>query len=321
MNTIPTTFRHSKTPYTVVGGRKTDRIRKHIYPLSFVILNRRGRFYREKLIRQLSLEEVGEILYVTDGEYSHSMTTLEQEYPLIRILHIKKRVTPGEKINIGIDESRGEWSFVLWDDMQFSSLSSLFKSFRGIREKGNLCSVPVIRNRAGSTIPSVMVPGFMKGELKVMHWLPKESGMLSIFPFDYCGLYNKDKFLLTGGYDYTFTNPYWQKLDFGFRIYMWGEKIDLEPSILLFYGEEIPEEDSTPDESYKYFFLKNMAVRFNGDCGVLPLGQFFQFMLKSDSGPVNALREFLLVRRWVRINRFRFKQDALRVIDLWEVDE
>ena len=321
MNTIPTTFRHSGTSYTVVGGRKTDRIRKHIFPLSFVILNRKGRFYREKLIRQLSGAEVGEILYVTDSEYSHSMTTLEQEYPQIRILHIKKRVTPGEKINIGIDESRGEWIFILWDDMQFSSLNSLFRSFTGIREKGNLCSVPVIRNSAGSTIPTVMVPGFMNGELKVMHWLPRESGMLTIFPFDYCGIYNKDKFLLTGGYDYTFANPYWQKLDFGFRVYMWGEKIDLEPSILLLYAEEIPEEDSTPDESYKYFFLKNMAVRFRGDCGVLPLSQFFQFMIRSDSGPVNALREFLLVRRWVRINRFRFKQDALRVIDLWEVDE
>ncbi len=321
MNIIPTTFKNINTSYTIMGGKKTGRIQKYLYPVTFIILNRRGKFYREKLINEIYTKSNAEILYIVSGASVYSLDALVKKYPDIRVVLIKERVNEGERINIAIDEARSRFCFVLWDDMMLPSVSNIFKRVNQKDSLDALCIVPLLKTKKLDTVPSIMVPGFMKKELKVFNWLPTKNGMLTIFPFDFCGLYDKEKFLLFGGFDFTFNNPYWQKLDFGFRTYMWGEQITCDTSILVNYLEDPIGEDNTPDESYKYFYLKNIAVRFKRDIGVLPLSKLFPYIFKSDTGPLYAIHEFNKVRKWVRINRYRFKQDILRVVDLWDISE
>jgi hypothetical protein len=151
--------------------------------------------------------------------------------------------------------------------------------------------------------------------------VPQQPDVKSLFPFDYCGVYNRTRFLNSGGFDHQLTNPYWQKVDFGFRSHMWDESIRCDTSFRVRYLTEQSPEDTTPDESYKLFFLKNLSVRFGGDAGSLPKGRFFSYYLRSGSGLISAVREFKEVRRWVHENRYRFVRDARSVTELWEDNE
>ena len=102
---------------------------------------------------------------------------------------------------------------------------------------------------------------------------------------------------------------------------MWGNKIRHSPELKLSYSTELHSEDTTADESYKIFFLKNMAVRFNGEMGVLPYSQSLRYIFRSDTGPIYAYKEFREVRKWVEINRYRFKTDAQSLLARWVMPE
>ena len=304
-----------------MGGEKVDRIRKYVYPISIVLITRRGRFYRETVLEELTKYKNAEILYIIASELSFDIEELHNKFPKVKFLLLKSDITAGEKLNIGIDEAKSRFVLSMWDDMKIVSLSSLDMVLRTGNLSDTLCTTPLLLSKKMETVPSVQVPGFLNNELKVANWFPKEENAPTIFPFDYTGIYNKEKYLISGGFDYTLTNPYWQKLDFGFRSYMWGESIIFTKKFSIQYMGDSYSEDSTPDESYKYFYLKNIAVRFKRDRGVIPFAQFLKFILHSDTGPLYAYQEFKRVRKWVWINRYRFKQDAIRVIDLWDIEE
>jgi len=321
MNTIPTTFKRTRIPYTIMGGERADRIRKYIYPISIVLITRKGRFYREAILGELAKYKNAEILCIIASELSYDIEALHNKFPGVKFLLLKSDISAGEKLNIGIDEAKSRFVLAMWDDMRIISLNNLDMILKTGNLSDTLCTVPLLMSKNMETVPSVQVPGFLNNELKVANWFPKEEESPTIFPFDYTGIYNKEKFLVSGGFDYTLTNPYWQKLDYGFRSYMWGEAIIFTKKFSIQYLGDSFSEDSTPDESYKYFYLKNIAVRFKRDKGIIPFSQFLQFILHSDTGPLYAYEEFKRVNNWVRINRYRFKQDALRVIDLWDIKE
>jgi hypothetical protein len=210
---------------------------------------------------------------------------------------------------------------VLWTDMGLSGMQGLQLLAARVEESDWLCAVPALRNPGGEPVPTIQVPTLIRGRLQVIPWPPKHSGTRSLFPFDYCGLYNKARFQLTGGFDTWMTTPYWQKLDFGLRSSLWGESILGDASFRLSYAVDQSPEDSTPDWSYKLFYLKNMAVRFDGEMGVLPGSRFPAYALRSGSGLVDAWKEFKEVQAWVRENRFRFKSDVPSLVAHWEIPE
>lgn len=320
MSTIPSTSDEYGVPYTIVGGEKSDRSLKKAPPVSLLLLNRGGKPFRYEYFKEL--EQLGdlEIISVEPGGKAYDVEALSHKFPRVRFLLMRQDSNRGEQINIGMKEAAGLHVFVFWNDMKISSplTASLV---RRITEERRLCTVPIIQNTRMETVPSIPVPAFHKKNLKVLPMLPHQSGVESLYPFDYCGLYNRERFLLTGGYDHTLNNSYWQKMDFGFRAHMWGESIECDTSLRVRYLSEPPAEDSTPDESYKRFFLKNLSVRWAGDCGALPWGRFFPYYLRSGSPLLSALREFREVRRWVGLNKFRFVRDARSVTELWEAPE
>jgi hypothetical protein len=190
-----------------------------------------------------------------------------------------------------------------------------------VREKGNLCTAPWLYTYRNELVPSLFVPVFYKKRLKVLPLSPVKDEVPSLYPYDYCGIYSKERFILQGGYDYKIENPYWQKLDFGFRGHLWGERIVCSRLLRAAVNESAPPENATPDESYRIFFLKNLAVRFNGDRGELSYGRFLPFFLHSGCGFFTALREYRSARHWVRINTYRFRMDSQSVTELWEDPE
>ncbi len=320
MSTTPSTSEELREPYTIVGGERTDRTLRRPPPLSILLLNRGGKPFRREYFRELDQLGDLEVLSVEQRKGTYDVEALSRKFPKVRFLLLHKSMTRGEQINLGIQEASGQYVFVFWNDMKVISplTVSLMKK---LHESERLCTVPILQNTRMETVPSIMVPAFYRKTIKLIPMVPQQSEVKSLFPFDYCGLYHRKRFLLTGGFDPQMKNPYWQKVDFGFRSHMWGESIRCDTSFRLRYLAEQEPEDTTPDESYKLFFLKNLTIHFGGDMGSLPIGRFFSYYLRSGSGLVSAIREFRETRNWVKRNKYRFVRDAKSVTDLWEEAE
>ena len=312
---------HSTTeeslPYTVVGGKHVDRGVSSSINVTLVVLNRgrsinRGGFFERVL-------ELGfaDVLSVENAGSHYDVESLSQAHRDVRFLLLRRHTSLGEQVNVSMQEARGRLVYVIWNDMRVSGLSDTMQT--ALRARNYLCTAPLVRNQRSELLPTAMAPAFYRSRLKVLPLVPAYTGTPTLYPYDYAGIYNREQFVFSGGYDHRIPSPYWQKLDFGFRAHMWGYTIHIDPQLLVSSANE-PIEDATPDESYKRFFLKNLSVQFSADQAALPISRFPGFALKTGGGLYNNWRLFREVRNWVRENRYRFKQDARRVTELWEAE-
>ncbi|MGA2615001.1 MAG: hypothetical protein ABSG38_16315 [Spirochaetia bacterium] len=306
----------SRVPYTVIGGPRWDRIRKYPYGMTLLVLSRGDRLFRANLLSDLLSRRIGEVVWVEGHEPSADVETLAREHPDVRFLLVKEPTTEGERINIGIAEARSPFVMCFWSDMRLARVAGGVPE--SMEKSGSICVVPLSRNARLQPIPSWQSPVWKRRRLSVAFRIPRREGELTLFPFDYCGLYSTERFLRTGGFDPSISNPYWQKLDFGFRCFLWGERITGSTEVTVTYTAAPPTDDSTPDQGYKLFFLKNLAVRMRREMGVLPVRCVVDYLIHSDASPLYSLREFGAVRDWVRTHRFRFRRDPRDLIQRWE---
>lgn len=308
--------------YTVIGGTKIDRDKKEKKGLSIVLLNRGGRPFRRDLFEELTALDAVEVISVEPSSVSYDLELLTRKHSELRFILLSGDVTSGERVNIGIKEATGRYVFVLWNDMHIKASSISSRVLHKIAERENLCTVPLLQNSKNETIPSCFAPAFIKGGgIEVVPLNAVRKDLAAIYPFDFCGIYDREKFLLSGGYDISIENTFWQKMDFGFRSHMWGEKIVANTAVKINYQNEPPFEDTTVDKSYKRFFLKNLSVRYTGDAGYLPLAHFLSFWIRTGSSFPAAISEYKQIRQWVKTNRYRFKSDAMSITELWDGEE
>jgi hypothetical protein len=76
--------------------------------------------------------------------------------------------------------------------------------------------------------------------------------------------------------------------------------------------------DNTAEDSYRLFYLKNLAPVFRSDYAHLPLRRFPGYLVKAGWDLLGAWMEFSRERSWIRKNKNRFRRDAWGVADLWE---
>ncbi len=321
MSTTPTTSSSpAEVAYTVVGGSRPDRIRREESPLTVILLNRGGKFYRTELLTELQQAGLGEVICVEGPSVPYDVEPLSRQFPGIRFLLFQRESSVGERLNLALEEARSRFAMVAWSDMRIGALPAALVA--GLEKGEALCVAPLLRGPKNAPVPSAIVPAWLKGRrLELIPWVPEKEGTRSIVPFDFCGIYNKLKVQLIGGFDTAIPNPYWQKLDFGFRCFLWGESILCAPSLQMYYLSDIPSEDSTPDQGYKLFYLKNLAVRLKAGRGVLPYARYLSYMARSDTGPLYAFKEFREARRWVDRHQLRFKKDATQLIAQWNLPE
>jgi hypothetical protein len=317
MSSIPTTLESGAVPYTVVGspasgsGGAASRV-------SVVLLNRGSRFARGDAVRELSRAGFESILSVEPRGESLDAETLSSREPGLRLLLLSEPASVGVQVNLAIRESAGPYVFVLWSDMALSAQSLSSRFFDRLAELDILCRTPFLLDKAGGPLPCAATPALHKSSLKVLRLAPAKDGARSLYPFDYAGIYSKDKFALSGGFDPLIPAPYWQKLDFGFRAWLWGEEIRMSQALKLSYSGSPPLEDETADESYKWFWLKNLAPTYRGDSAAIPSSRLWSYLRRRRGGPAAALAEFRSAREWARTNRYRFRSDAASLVDLWE---
>jgi hypothetical protein len=320
MNTIPTTSKNPRIPYSIVGGRKSDKKLSLSPVLSLLVLNRGGRPYKAEYLKHLeSLGDV-EIMSVQGPRATYDVESLSIRFPQVKFLILGKKATPGEQINIGIMEGTGRSIMVFWDDMR-PGYRFTERFLNQLNKSKDLCSVPILQSTRYETVPSLMAPSFFGSRLKMISLMPSSNGAETLYPFDYSGIYNKEKFLLSGGFDFNIRNEYWQKMDFGFRVHMWGESISFNTGIKIEYLNDQLPEDTTPDKFYKIFYLKNLIPRFSGDSAYINWRKFLSYSVKSGSSIIASVKEYKAAIEWVEINKFRFICDSRQVTALWEVKD
>ncbi len=303
--------------YTVVGGTKGKGTGAGL-PVSVVLLNRASRLYRNDVFRELDRLGFDSIVSIDEGADTRDVESLAGRYPRVRFLLLSEPTSVGERVNLGIRESAGPFVFVLWDDMRLSSQALSSRFFERLATQNILCTAPFVTATGGEAVPVAATPALHGSSLKVLNLPPAHDGARSLFPFDFCGIYSRERFVLTGGFDGSLGNPYWQKLDFGFRAWLWGEEIRLAQALKVNYVDQAPEENATPDDHYKWFWLKNLAPQFRGDSADMPSHRFWAYLRARRGGFFSAISEFRSAREWVRINRYRFRSDAASLVDLWE---
>jgi hypothetical protein len=293
--------------YAVTGGRRVAG--RFDPPVSLVVLARGPRLFREQALADFHEHGFSEVLFVEDGRPQSDARSLLDRFPDLRLLVPLKPQTPGTRINEAARESRCERFLVIWDDQSFEGLSR-------VPAQTAVALVPESRDKQRRTLPSVMVPGLAGGRLKVLALESEGESVDTLYPPDYTALYDREKFLRTGGYDAVLA-PFWQKLDWGLRSRLWGEPLRTLKTFQVAYRSDPPVDDQTPDAGYPRFYLRNLAVRYEGDHGVLPLSRFWTHARRAGLPLGRSVQTFFAERRWVRTHRYRFQTDVRQLSQLW----
>lgn len=328
MNTIPITFNHSLPSYTVVGG-----IQKSANTgLSAILLNRGGRYPRRTLLQELEKNGFDYVVSMEGPQERYDVEDLSIRFPFVKFILLKHSVSIGEQINLAVTEISGPLFFVLWNDIRILHGGGAAKiSERMVNDKTDsadsnhsksiykrLCTVPLIQNSKFETLPTIISPAFQKKVLKTFPSVTGREGDITLYPFDGIGIYDRERFIRLGGFDTTLHALHWQLMDFGFRSWLWGETIASTQLVRMSYDGGIPSEDSTAEESFKRFYLKNIAPAYRGCIAHIPLRRYPSYSRISGDGPFEAWEDFSAARKWVETNKYRFKEDAHHLVERWK---
>ncbi len=338
MNTTPSIYDESSTAsYTAVGGQE----RGGVTGLSAVLLNRSGRYPRRTVFQEL--EKIGFDFIISmegsrDRHERYDIEELSLRFPQIRFIFPEKEISIGEQINLAASELSSPLFFVLWNDLRILHSNGAFRiserllmgqeeAARGSQNSQykRLCTVPLMQNSRFETLPTLIAPAFFgkNGDaVKTLSFASTDEGKPSLYPFDWVGVYDRERFLHIGGFDPMIASSYWQLMDFGFRARLFGEEILSTKLIRLSHDGEVSSEDSTDCWSYRRFYLKNIAPAFRGDSAYLPMRRFFRFVRAAGESSKKSLfslwKEFASAHAWIKTNSFRFKTDARSITELWD---
>jgi hypothetical protein len=334
MNTIPTTFNEKITRYTAVGGK--ERIAST--GISAVILNRPG-LPRRSLFQEIEKTGFDNVLSIESPAPHYDIEELSGRFPFVRFILPEKEINLGEQINLAACEIESPLFFVMRNDTKIVAGGTARRMAERLyvndEEAGaqntqnnetdekktgiiRLCTVPVIVNSNYEILPSLSAPLTHRKKIKTILMEPQSDGDLSLYPFDGIGIYDRQRFIQIGGYDTTLDKIHWQLMDFGSRAFLWGEEIAFNLHYKVSYDGELPLEDYTAEDSYRRFYLKNIAPVFSGDYAYLPFYRFLSFLNKSEDDFFPAWEEFKQSRIWVRKNKYRWKLDARGVTAMWD---
>ena len=290
--------------YTIIGGEKQNNT-PHTIPWTLLVLN------RGRSAVQVSHLKFAEVISIESSTHRRHETV-----PNVKTLITDTSVNPGEQVNLGISAARYPFVAVIWNDMQLRTLFSP-QFVREVEESGAVCSVPMLYSHRGDLSPSIPTPAHSMRTVKTIPMTAIETGTAALYPFDYAGIYNKKLFQLTGGYDPEINSSFWQKMDFGFRSWLWGERIVLNASFRIYYTNDLQQDDQTIDQDYRRFYLRNLAVRIKDNLAYLPKSGIFSYIFRSGEGPVVAMTEYKETSAWIEQNNTRFIQSGRTLVENW----
>ena len=315
MNTIPSIFNERVIPYTVLGGAEPpERVDMDV---TCVVLNRGGRHLRSRVIENLLDRGFQKIISLhTVGERG-TLEGFATQFPQVSFLLAQEEASQGELLNLSFAEAKSDHVLVVQDQMCFDGISFDADMAASLQAKAHFCVAPALISSSGVPLPVLVSPQANHSLFDVERSASFTDGQKTLCAADWAGFYNRQTFALLGGVDYTITSPFWQKMDFFVRAWLWGETVSLSSAMAFTYTDAAPEEDSTVDVSYLRFYLKNLAPAFKVDHAHISWLSWLAFKLHNRCGTLESIRQFKDAVRWTRENQWRFKCDAVSLIENW----
>ncbi|MFW5827530.1 MAG: hypothetical protein ACOCU4_05540 [Alkalispirochaeta sp.] len=300
--------------FTIVG---TPRREGRPGTVGVLLLNRSSRLLRRTLIQELVDKGFSEIVSVEPREHSYTVEALAQEFPQVRFLLLTRELNTGAQINLGMRHLDADRALVLWSTME--PPSGVERAVAHLKER-TVIIAPQLRGERGEVLPVLQAPALQRRSLRVLSLPLRTDRSATLFPFDFVGLYDRNLFLRFDGFDEEIQNPFWQKLDFGFRTHLWGGRIFAVSTFRASYQTMPEPEDQTSDRSYARFFAKNLAIRVTTEGAQIPKLHFIAFAFRSGLGIPRSISVFRAVRRWLHLYRHRFLADPRTMVEQWSVD-
>lgn len=316
MSTIPSTFNEYQIQQTILGG--TSPVPNVKLPLDVILLSTgNGGHYRGKLLEKLIQNGFSSIISIEKNTENYNVEDYVKLYPCVRFVIPQEEVSVGDMINIGMNEATQENVLVINDSIHIDAPMLSINMLERYVTGNEICVAPRLSDYHRQYIPVKSTPIVEDNTLKTIASTSVSEKSSTLYPFDFIGIYNRQRFIRIGGFDSTIKTPYWQNLDFSVRAWLWGEKIVIVPLFQLSYDDDIPIEDSTPDLSQLRFYLKNCAPKYANDRCYIPISRFFNYMKKAGTGFSDTRHHFLEARRWVEKNKYYFVQDVFMLINSW----
>lgn len=315
MNTIPSIFNQHKVSYTVLGGSESPQ--KILMPVTCVVLCRNGKHFRTRVLENILQKGFEKVICVSTVSEKKAADSFARQFPAVQFLVAQERVPQGELLNIAFSEAGTDYVLVVQEDMCMDKVSFNAALASRLMKKGQFCIAPRLFSSGSTKVPVVFSPSAKKSVFTVESDFSFSDGQPTLYPADYAGFYDREKFILLGGIDYTISSGYWQKVDFFFRAWLWGETVSVASGFEFSYAESVPEEDHTVDISYLRFYLKNLLPVFSTDHARIPPLSYFAFKSRSSCGFVESFKQFKDAVRWTEKNQYRFKADAVSIIENW----
>ena len=314
MSTIPSIFNEHQIDMLVLGG--TEAVPNARMNIAAVILNGGWSQFRAQTVENLVKCGFSEIISIESDSGNYNLEGFASRYPFVKYIVPLEKTTDGELVNIAAGEVTADFFLVLRDSLDFSHEILSPTLSKSLEDFGAFCIAPRLLSDEMS-FPILYSPEIHKGTMRLAATSVVSDGLPDLMPFDYIGLYNREKFIGAGGFDYTITQPYWQNLDLSFRAWLWGNKIILSTAFCLNYIGNFPVLDTTPSQNSNRFYLKNLVPRFYDDHGSIPRSSFFPFLRSSSCGFFEAKRQFKEARQWVDKNKYSFKRDVIDLVENW----
>lgn len=315
MNSIPLTFDERQINRVILGGSDFPPDVK--LNVSVILLNSRGSQFRFPVLESLSKCGFKSIVSIENDPENFKIEMLSRRFPSVKFIIPLENATQGELINIAMGEVDSKHVLVVKDTLLLDREIFTSRIIERLAEKNLFCIAPRIFFPDCPNFPIVSFPTVENSIFKIAASSVLSDGCAVLFPFDFVGLYDREKFIQLGGFDCTIKSPYWQNADLSLRAWLFGEKIELSTLFSFTYNESVPETDVAKDISYSRFFLKNLIPCMDNDNVVIPKSSFLLYLLRSGCGFIESYRQFSAAKVWIQKNKHRFKIDVKFLIENW----
>lgn len=317
MNSIPLIFNEHQIQRVIIGGKNGCSNPK--FDISVILLNETGPQFHTVMLENLISCGFKSIISVEPNNENCNIENISKKYPSVKFFVPLEKTTDGELINACVSEIDSKFFLILRDSLYIPTGFLLENMAENLVSENLFCLVPRLFAKGDSSVSMHIIPDVYKGRFS-MEAVSSVSDMSpTVFPFDFIGLYNREKFISTGGFDYTITSHYWQLADLSLRAWLFGEKINITTRFFITYKKEVPILEYSFDLSYLRFYLKNVLPRLKNGSAFISNFSFFTFFRHSSCGFFESLRQFKNAKKWVNSNQYRFVFDLQSFIENWKI--
>ena len=218
MNTIPSTFNEYEINRTVLWGRGENP--GFQLDITAILLNRSGSHLKTQIFDSLIQCGFKSIISVEPDSESFSIEEISRRYPSVKFIIPRESSSEGSLINACISEFDSKYFIVLRDSFNIPKGFLTKNLAENILKSGCFCVVPRLVDKNGTSIAVNFIPEARKGKFVINPEQSVFDGVSTLYPFDFVGIYNREKFINLGGFDYTISSSYWQNVDLSLRAWL-----------------------------------------------------------------------------------------------------